>query len=110
LFLVADKVDGGKVVVGLERAFDSLNDDLTTVVAAHDIHCDAHSDGSRKRHLGAAERSSAGRDRQDLTSLVVTTGGTDPVRHIRRCALRARAELRQLEDAVIRAAHAHTAF
>ena len=41
--LVADEVDGGEMVVGFESAFNAFNDDLATVVAAHDIHCDAHS-------------------------------------------------------------------
>jgi len=40
---VADKMDAGKIGVGLESAYNAFNDDLATVVAAHDIHCDAHS-------------------------------------------------------------------
>jgi hypothetical protein len=43
LGLVADEVDGGEMVVGFEGASNAFNDDLATVVAAHDIHCDAHS-------------------------------------------------------------------
>src|ERR1043166_5496421 len=57
-----------------------------------------------------SEKSRARRYGQDLSPLVVTTSGTNPVRHIGRRALRARAELRQFEDAVVRAGHANSAF
>jgi hypothetical protein len=40
--LVADEENGGDFFIFLQRAFDTRDDDATTVVAAHDIHCDTH--------------------------------------------------------------------
>jgi len=39
---VADKVDGGDVLILLQRAFHAGDDDTATVVTPHDIHCDSH--------------------------------------------------------------------
>jgi hypothetical protein len=49
VFLVADEVNGSEVFVGFESSFDSFDDHFATVVATHDIHCDAHSVGTRRR-------------------------------------------------------------
>jgi len=48
-------------------------------------------------------------DRDHLTPLVMTAGRTNPVRNIRGTALRARAQLRQMKNAVVRAPHPLTA-
>ena len=40
--LVADEVEGGDFLVGLQRPFGACDDDPATVVATHDIHCDSH--------------------------------------------------------------------
>ncbi len=44
-------------------------------------------------------------DRQNLASLVITTGRADPVRHMRLGALRTFADLRQFQHAVISTTH-----
>jgi hypothetical protein len=51
-------------------------------------------------------RSSAGRDTQYLTAFIIAAGGANPMRHIRRGALRADTQLRQLQHAVVSTAHA----
>src|SRR5438105_2087143 len=55
------------------------------------------------------ERSSPGCDGEDLAPLVVPAGRANPVRHVRRRALRASAQLRNGHHAVVRAAHSLTA-
>ena len=42
LGLQPDKVQLGNVRVGLERLFDTIDDDRDSVVATHDIHDDSH--------------------------------------------------------------------
>jgi hypothetical protein len=42
--LVADEIKRGDFFVGLKRQLCACNDDPATVVAAHDIHCDSHSE------------------------------------------------------------------
>jgi hypothetical protein len=49
--------------------------------------------------------SSARRDSQNLTAFVKAAGRTHAVRHRRRVALRAFAQLREFEHAVVSAAH-----
>src|SRR6478609_2606476 len=48
-------------------------------------------------------------DSQDLTALVKTTRRTNPMWHIRCGALRTGAQLRQLQNAVVRPTHTHAA-
>jgi hypothetical protein len=60
--------------------------------------------GARKI-FRAAEKSCACGDGQNLTALVKATGRTHAVRHRRRVALRAFAQLREFEHAVVSAAH-----
>src|SRR2546423_10499978 len=50
--------------------------------------------------------SGQGLDGHHLAALVVATGGTDPMRNIRSRALRAGAQLRQFEHAIVCPAHA----
>ena len=40
--LMADQEKGGDVFVVLQGLFDAGNDNATTVIAAHDIHCNSH--------------------------------------------------------------------
>jgi hypothetical protein len=42
LGLIADEVEGGYLFVGVKRAVCALDYDATTVVTAHDIHCNSH--------------------------------------------------------------------
>src|SRR5205814_9092089 len=51
--LVADEVKLGDSVAGVERDFDSLDDNLTPVVAAHDIHYDSHKTTERRGNHSA---------------------------------------------------------
>jgi hypothetical protein len=39
---IADKIDGGDFLVFLKGALHAGDDDTAAVVAAHDIHCNAH--------------------------------------------------------------------
>ena len=52
------------------------------------------------------EKSGARRDGQDLTALVKTARRADPVGNGRLAALRAFAQLRQFQHAIVSAAHA----
>jgi hypothetical protein len=77
------------------------------MIAAHDIDCDSHKWKNAEPKPDAAQTGlSARRNGQDLTALVKTAGRADAVRNIRRIALRALAQLRELEDTVISPAHA----
>jgi hypothetical protein len=49
----ADEVQFGDFVIGLKRLFGAFNDDPGPVVAAHDIHHDAH---KRKERRGSYVR------------------------------------------------------
>jgi hypothetical protein len=40
--LMADQMQLGQLSVLRQRELCAVNDDATTVVATHDIHCDAH--------------------------------------------------------------------
>ena len=40
--LIADEVNRGDRLVSFECLFDAFDDDRTTVVATHDIHCNSH--------------------------------------------------------------------
>jgi hypothetical protein len=53
------------------------------------------------RNFRAQRKSDAGRDGQYLTAFIKTTSRANPVGHIRRGALRARVELRELQHTVI---------
>jgi hypothetical protein len=56
------------------------------------------------------QKSGSGRDRENLASLVKAARGADPVRHVGSRALRAGAELRKFQHAVVRPAHALAAL
>jgi GTP cyclohydrolase II len=42
---VADEVKSGDVFVSLKCPFGAFDDDATTMIATHDIHCNSHIDG-----------------------------------------------------------------
>src|SRR5262249_38330244 len=63
-----------------------------------------------ERQTRPSAGSSAGRDRDDLASLVKPARRAHPVRHIRRRTLRTGAQLRQSQHAVVGAAHPLTAL
>src|ERR1041385_303818 len=98
LRFVADEVEGADFVAGLECAFGAFDDDPTTVVATHDIHCNSHNwpDAENGSSTPARELT-PGCDAQNLASFIVAAGRADPMGDIRRGALGASAELRSEE-------------
>ena len=103
LSLVADQEEFGNPRIRLESFLGAFDDDPAAVVATHDIHCYAHKDPAERQPARAL---SAGCDSKNLAALVEAAGRTNTVRDIGRRALRAGAELRQLQDTVISPAHA----
>jgi hypothetical protein len=53
--LIADEIKRGDFFIGLKREFRARNHDSATVVAAHDIHCDSHSEIKSAENLRAAD-------------------------------------------------------
>jgi hypothetical protein len=39
---IADEVNAGNFFAFFQRAFHAGDDNTTTVIAAHDVHCDSH--------------------------------------------------------------------
>src|SRR5205814_584829 len=102
-----DQVELGNGWVGLQRQPDSIDDDTTSVVATHDIHYDSHKSKERNgRKAGCAlEILCPSGDGDDLASFIKAASGADPVRDVRGGTLRAGAELREFEHAIVSAAH-----
>jgi len=94
-----------------EGRFDASNDDTTTVVAAHDVNSYSHKNSksaernTHPRSCGKAKLRT-GLDRDHLTALVIAAGGAHPMGAIRSGTLRASAELRQFQHAVVSSTHA----
>jgi hypothetical protein len=44
---IADQVEGGNPLVGLQGPLGALDDHPASVVATHDIHCDSHKETQR---------------------------------------------------------------
>jgi hypothetical protein len=110
--LQADQMKLGDTRIGLERLLDPINDDPASVVATHDIHDDSHK-WKERSELPTQPRSwslCSGSDRDNLASFVEAAGRANPVRDIRSRALRAGAELRKFEHAVVSPPHPHAAF
>jgi hypothetical protein len=84
-----------------------FDNDPAAVVATHDIHCDSHNKDRARRELFGARRGRLGPrlDRDNLSSLVKAASRANPVWNVRRGALRASAQLRQSQNAVVGAAH-----
>ena len=108
--LVADKVkfsDGGLAIQG---HFGAVDDRFRTPVAAHDIQDYAHKNEKARCENSNRAPSKNGLtevlDRNDLAAFVKTASGTNAVGNKGSGALRACAQLRQRENAVVGAAHA----
>jgi hypothetical protein len=54
---VADEIQGGDLLIGLEGAFGAFNDHTAPVVATHDIHCDSHKAALDAKKAAPAEES-----------------------------------------------------
>ncbi len=111
LFLIPHQVEGGDTGICFESQFGASDDDFATVVATHDIHCDSHRHEDAEGGLPRPEmESSASGHGENLPALVKATRRADAMRYVGGVALRAGAQLRQAQHAVIRAAHALTAM
>jgi hypothetical protein len=56
--LITNEIKRGDFFAGLKRQFCACDDDPATVVAAHDIHCDSHSEIALNFALGKIEQRS----------------------------------------------------
>ena len=54
LCFVTHEAKPGDFVAGVERDFDALDDNLTAVVATHDIHYDSHKAKERRGNNSAS--------------------------------------------------------
>jgi len=80
---------------------------LRAVIPPHHIHNDSHKCEERRERVSALPETTSALDinRDDLAAIVKPAGRANPVRDVRGGALGAGAQLRQLEDAVVSAAH-----